>query len=288
MRNRAFFFSLRYHGRMERFFDAHAHAQFPAYAGEHDDVVRRAQDAGVDLILVGTEKGTSADAIALAERFDGVWAAVGLHPTHVSPRDFVDPQEIADAGDGHDAESFDYDAYRAMAEHPKVVAIGECGLDYFRLDPGTARVQQEALVAQLQLAADVRKPVTIHCRDAFADLIALFRDNRRLLGDEPGTIHFFTGTEADARDLMDLGFSLQFGGVITFAKEYEDLVRFVPLDRIVTETDAPYVAPVPYRGKRNEPAYVVEVARKVAELRGIGVEEVRDQVRRNARRIFGI
>lgn len=273
---------------MERYFDAHAHAQFPAYGDESEAVVQRALDAGVDLILVGTERGTSADGIALAEKFENVWAAVGLHPTHTTPKEFVDEKEMADVGYAYEAETFDYDAYKLLAAHPKVVAIGECGLDYYRLDPVTAKVQQEALVGQLQLAYDVKKPVTIHCRNAFPDLIKLMRDNRAILNEEPGTIHFFTGTADEAKELMDLGFSLQFGGVITFAKMYEDLVRMVPLERIITETDAPYVAPVPYRGKRNEPAYVVEVAKKIAELKGISVEEARDQVRRNAKRIFGI
>lgn len=271
------------------FFDAHAHAHFPAYGDEAEAVVRRALDAGVEMILVGTEIGTSQGAIALAERFEtGVWAAVGLHPTHTTPMEFVDAKELADVGSAYEPEAFDPARYLALARHPKVVAIGECGLDYYRLDPETARVQQDALVAQLAVAKEAGKPVTIHCRNAFQDLVPLLRDNRAFLSDAPGTIHFFTGTLEDAHALLDLGFSLQFGGVITFARQYDEIVRSVPLARIITETDAPYVAPVPYRGKRNEPAYVTEVAKKIAELRGIGIDEVRRQVRENARAVFGI
>lgn len=273
---------------MERYFDAHAHAHFPAYGDESAAVVQRALDAGVDMILVGTEKGTSASGIALAEQYDNVWAAVGLHPTHTTQKEFVDEKEMKDVGYAYEAETFEYDLYRKLAEHPKVVAIGECGLDYYRLDPVTAKIQQEALVQQLQLAHDVKKPVTIHCRNAFTDLIALLRDNKAILNEQPGTVHFFTGTAEEAKQLMDLGFSLQFGGVITFAKVYEDIVRMVPLERIITETDAPYVAPVPYRGRRNEPAYVVEVTKKIAEIKGLELDEVRNQIRINARNVFGI
>lgn len=273
---------------MERYFDAHAHAHFPAYGDESAAVVQRALDAGVDMILVGTEKGTSASGIALAAQYDNVWAAVGLHPTHTTQKEFVDEKEMEDVGYAYEAETFEYDLYRKLAEHPKVVAIGECGLDYYRLDPVTAKIQQEALVQQLQLAHDVKKPVTIHCRNAFTDLIALLRDNKAILNEQPGTVHFFTGTAEEAKQLMDLGFSLQFGGVITFAKVYEDIVRMVPLERIITETDAPYVAPVPYRGRRNEPAYVVEVTKKIAEIKGLELDEVRNQIRINARNVFGI
>ncbi len=274
---------------MAKYFDAHAHAHFPAYGDEAADVVQRALDADVEMILVGTERGTSAGAIALAERFaDGVWAAVGLHPTHTTAKEYVDAGEMGDAAHAREPEAFDADAYRKLAAHPKVVAIGECGLDYYRLDPETARIQQEALTQQLDLAQEVGKPVTIHCRNAFADLVALLEVRRATLPERPGTVHFFTGTQEDARRLLDLGFFLQFGGVITFAKMYENLVRYVPLERIITETDAPYVAPTPYRGRRSEPAYVTEVARKVAELKGVPLEEVRETVRKNAQEVFRI
>lgn len=273
------------------FFDAHSHAHFPAYGDESVAVVQRALDADVQMILVGTERGTSESAIALAEQFEGVWAAVGLHPTHTTPAEYIDEKELGDfakAGYAHAVESVDPALYQRLAEHPKVVAIGECGLDYFRLDPETARVQKEALVAQMAVAKAVNKPITIHCRNAFPDLIEVFREHKDLLIDKPGTIHFFTGTLEEAKVLLDMGFYLQFGGVITFAKMYEEIVRAIPLERIITETDAPYVAPVPYRGKRNEPAYVVEVGKKIAEIKGIGLEEVRKQVRENVRTVFGV
>lgn len=282
--------TIRYRNVMEsRYFDAHTHAHFPAYGDESRAVVKRAQDIGVDMILVGTEKGTSQGAIDLAVAAgEGVWAAVGLHPTHTTPPEFVDPQELADVGHAYEAEVFEIETYRRMAQHPKVVAIGECGLDYYRLDPVTARVQQDVLIQHLHVSHEVQKPLTIHCRNAFHDLIPLLKNHKELLINEPGTIHFFTGTQDDAKALMNLGFSLQFGGVITFAKVYEELVRYVPLERIITETDAPYVAPVPYRGKRNEPAYVVEVVKKIAALKVLDETEVRTTIRENVKRVFKI
>jgi len=273
---------------MSAFFDAHAHAHFPAFGDEAEAVVRRARDQGVEMILVGTELGTSKGAIALAERFqDGVWAAVGLHPTHATEQEFVDEQEMGSAGK-RAYEPFDPERYLELARHPKVVAIGECGLDYYRLDEATAKAQKEVLLGQVEIAREAGKPITVHCRNAFPDLISLLREHRAALGDIPGTIHFFTGSLEQARELLDLGFFLQFGGVITFARDYDAVVRYVPLERIVTETDAPYVAPVPYRGRRNEPAYVIEVAKKLAELKGVGLAEVRARVRENARQVFGV
>lgn len=273
----------------QKFFDAHAHAHFPSYGDESHEVVERALAAGVEMILVGTEYGTSASGIALAEKFkDGVWAAIGLHPTHAVQADHVDTGEFGPDAAPREAEVFDVARYRELAVHPKVVAIGECGLDFFRRDSASVKLQEAALLSQLELSREVGKPVTIHCRDAFPELIELFKSHRELLLPEPGTIHFFTGSVAEARELMDLGFSLQFGGVITFAKQYEEVVQYVPLDRIITETDAPYVAPVPYRGRRNEPAYVVEVVRKIADLKGLSGLEVSDQVRKNVKRVFGV
>ncbi len=141
---------------------------------------------------------------------------------------------------------------------------------------------------QIELAREVQKPLMIHCRDAFKDLIDVLVACPVSHVSNPGIIHFFTGTPDDARKLLDLGFSFTFGGVITFARDYDEAIKFIPLDRILSETDAPYVAPVPYRGKRNEPAYVVEVVKKLAELKGILVEEMAGHIFQNAQRIFQI
>jgi TatD DNase family protein len=277
-----------------RFFDAHTHVQFSGFDADRDAVMQRAEAAGVHMINVGTQRDTSAAAIALAEKYAGAYAAIGLHPVHTS-KSFHDAQEL---GGGDAAKSFtsrgeifDMEKYRVLALHPKVVAIGECGLDYFRFSDDESREEQikkqkAAFVAQLELARAVQKPIMIHCRNAFADVIEMLK--REPAGAKAGVIHFFTGTTEDARQLLGLGFSFTFGGVVTFARNYDDAIKLIPLDCILSETDAPYVAPAPYRGKRNEPAYVTEVVKKLAELKGVPQEKMAAQILENARRIFSI
>ncbi|MEK9148137.1 MAG: TatD family hydrolase, partial [Patescibacteria group bacterium] len=175
------------------------------------------------------------------------------------------------------------------AGRPKVVAIGECGLDYNRIrnqELGIRERQKEVFVQQIELAKELKKPLVIHCRKAFDDLIQIL-DSLFLIPDSPaGVVHFFSGSWDDAKSLLDLGFYLSFGGVITFARDYDQVVKHVPLERLLIETDAPYVAPLPYRGKRNEPLYISEVAKKIVELKAITFEEVADTTTANAVRLF--
>ncbi len=277
-----------------QFFDAHTHAQFSAFDEDRDEVMQRASDAGVVMLNVGTERRTSAGAIALAERYDGAYAAVGLHPIHTS-RSFHDAEELG-GGDAAKAftskgEVFDGEYYRDLARHPKVVAIGECGLDYFRLkddDERGAKIaqQKEAFLEQISLSRQLGKPLMIHCRNAFPDLIAILKSNRR--DHQAGVVHFFTGTADEARELLDLGFSFTFGGVVTFARDYDEVIRTIPMDRILSETDAPYLTPTPHRGTRNEPVYVVETVKKLAGLKGISPEEMAATTVANAKRIFNV
>jgi TatD DNase family protein len=285
------------------FLDAHTHVQFSGFDADRDAVIQRALDAGVQkMIVIGTQKDTSRAAVALAEKYpDNVRAVIGLHPIHTS-RSFHDAQELG-GGDAAQAftsrgEVFDVDYYRALALDPTTVAIGECGLDYFHFNDDEPREvqiekQKAAFLAQIQLAKDVKKPLMIHCRDAFADLIEFVRPHARELS--PGVVHFFTGTPDDARRLLDMGFSFTFGGAITFPPrkgktqgDYDEVIKLIPIDRIMSETDAPYVAPAPFRGKRNEPAYVVHVVARLAELKGVSTEEMKAQIEENARRVFGI
>ncbi len=272
------------------FFDVHTHTQFAAFKDDQDAVIRRALDAGVWMVNVGTQQDTSAAAVATAERYtEGVYATVGLHPIHTE----ASHHDAKELGEGSAAtaftsrgEEFDYAYHKALAEQPKVVAIGECGLDYYRLGEETKKRQQRVFEQQIALASEVRKPLMIHCRNAFADLISYLQATSYKL--QPGIIHFFSGTIEDAKKLLELGFSFSFGGVITFARDYDEVVRYIPLDRILLETDAPYVTPVPYRGKRNEPVYVVEVAQALAKIKGLPSETVARASVANAEVIFGV
>jgi TatD DNase family protein len=284
---------------MPPFFDSHTHVHFAAFKDDYREAVARARDAGVRMITIGTQLDTSRRAIAVAHEFpEDVWATVGLHPIHTEAS-FHDEHEL---GDGAAAtaftsrgEAFDHDAYRELAIDPKVVGIGEFGFDYFHLGPESKGKQLAAFDAQMRLAHEVGKPLMIHCRDAFPDLIAAIRERRALLRvPEPGVVHFFTGTVEDARALLDLGFSFTFGGAVTFPGKkgmpgrYDEVVRFIPADRILSETDAPYVAPQSHRGERNEPAYVVEVAARLAQLKGLSFETMQAAIRENAARVFAI
>jgi TatD DNase family protein len=280
------------------FFDAHTHLQFGAFDEDRDAILARAREAKVKMINVGTESHTSRLAVELAEKAgDGVYAAIGLHPTHTA-QSFHDEQELGkiDLAKAHaaDGEIFDTTYYRQLAASPKVVAIGECGLDYFRLNSVESHdvqimKQRDSFLAQIAFAEEIKKPLMIHCRNAFADLIGILKSaHPHGNGASPGALHFFTGTPDDARALADLGFSFTFGGVITFARNYDLVIERLPIDRILSETDAPYVAPEPYRGTRNEPTYVIEVVKKLAELKKVSLEEMRHQLWENARRVFAI
>lgn len=274
--------------------DIHAHVNFNAFREDGDAVVKRALAEQVGMILVGSQYDTSQRAIKYAERYpEGVWAAVGLHPIHLVPFE-VDAGELGESG-GKEIpgfktrpEVFDYKKYKELALHAKTVAIGECGLDYYRTGQSNEekKRQHDTLREHIRLACEVKKPLIIHCRNAYHDLYPILKEENA--GEVGGTIHFFVGTWDDAQKFLDLGFHLSFTGVITFARNYDKVVRKAPLERIMVETDAPYVAPVPYRGKRNEPLYVSEIAAKIAELRGVSYEEVTRATTQNARRLFRI
>jgi len=275
----------------QRLIDVHTHAQFAAFSEDRDAVIRRALDAGIWMINVGTQKDTSYSALELAHKYEGVFATVGLHPIHTE-KSYHDEQELGASEEAKGftsrGEDFDYDFYKNLAGDPKVIAIGECGLDYYRLVEDTKNKQTEVFIKQIELAREIKKPLMIHCREAFADLIGILEKHLTTTHHNPGVCHFFTGTTDDAKKLMDLGFSFSFGGVITFAREYEKLIKFISLDRILLETDSPYVAPLPYRGKRNEPLYVEEVAQKIAKILGKDFAEIARITTENAINIFGL
>jgi len=227
-------------------------------------------------VIVGVDLGESRKAVALAEQYDFLWAAVGVHPTD-------NPEEVFDEG-----------AFAELVQHPKVVGIGECGLDYFRgADAAGKEAQRVLFLQQVALADAVGKPLIIHCRpsagttDAHEDMFALLEEYAARTGKLiPAIAHFFTATPEIMQKYLALGCYISFPCVITFTKQYDEAVRTVPLDRLLVETDSPFAAPASHRGKRNEPAYVIETVQRIAELRGAAPDEIAAVTLKNAQTVF--
>lgn len=280
--------------------DIHTHVNFKAFEEDSHEAIKRALDDGVGMILVGSQNSTSKRSIEYANQYPNqpVFAAVGLHPIHLESME-VDDQELGQAGLGFKtrAEQFDYEYYKELAQDPKVVAIGEVGLDYYRTE-GTRAIQkqQDVFRQQIELALETKKALMVHCRKAHGDCIAILKEYYPLnpkpstLNPFCGDIHFFEGTLEQAREYFKLGFTVSFTGVITFknAHHHQTLVKELPLKRILLETDAPYITPEPHRGERNEPRFVRLVAQKVAELKGISLEEVEKVTTETAKKVFGL
>lgn len=258
------------------FIDSHSHLDVPNYDADRDEVIARARAAGVELMLeiAGSDigKGSLAPGLKLAEEHEFIYAAVGLHP--------------------HEASLYDAQLEQTLLEcsrHPKVIGWGEIGLDYY-YDNSPREVQKQVFCRQLELAIERRLPVIIHTRDAEDDTISLLREHWAQVGGSEigGIIHCFTGTQALADAALQMGFHISFSGVVTFktAEELRNVARSVPMDRLLIETDCPFLAPIPYRGKRNEPAFVVETAKKLAELKQSSVEKIADTTSSNFRRLF--
>lgn len=254
--------------------DTHCHLSDPALAGELPAVLTRARAAGVTrCVAIATDPADAQQVLEIAGRHREVWAAVGIHPNHVGEARLCEMQQIAQ-----------------RAGHPRVVAIGETGLDFFRdarNNPKLQQQQKDFLWAHLDLARQHRLPVVIHNRSADADLLEIFRAHQP--GFRPwGVMHCFAGNQAFAEACLELGLWLSFTGLVTFKKNdaVRDLIRQMPLDCLMLETDAPYLAPEPYRGQRNEPAHLPRVAGVVAEVKGLLVEEVARITSANAQRFF--
>ncbi len=254
--------------------DTHTHLDFPQFDADREAVIQRAQAAGVGLMInVGADLESSRAAVALAEKYECIYAAVGVHPHEAKKLDGAALAELRD-----------------LATHPQVVAVGEIGLDFYR-DLSPRDVQRRAFQAQLAWAGRLGKPVIIHDREAHDEALAILTDwvaaapERRC-----GVFHCFSGDLAMARRAVALGFYLGVDGPITYqnARKLPETVKWLPLDRLLIETDCPYLTPHPHRGKRNEPAYVRLVAERIAALKGISVEELAQATTANARRLFGL
>jgi TatD DNase family protein len=299
------------------FFDAHAHINFQAYKDDAPEVIRRAYDAGVAMLVVGSQIDTSRRAVSYAETYPSLWAVVGLHPIHLVDT-YVDLQEVGEEGTEGVAfhtrsETFNDQAYRELAQHPRTVGIGECGIDYYRIPEreNASEVREKQLSvfrSQITLAQDLALPLMVHVRNGDPEedsgVWAAHEDTINVLATmyEPwdrvrprGMIHCYSGTWEQSERYLNLGFNLSFTGVITFvpSKRWRDAtaalwesVRRVPMDRFHVETDSPYLTPAPHRGKQNEPQFVRHVAEKVAELRGVSVEEVARATTENTLQLF--
>jgi TatD DNase family protein len=277
-----------------QFVDVHSHVQFNAFSEDFDEVIKRSIDTDTWMINVGTNLRTSKESVAMSEKYpEGVFSIIGLHPIHTSAS-FHDKDEIGEEGEPFNSkgEEFNIEEFEKLISHPKVVGVGECGLDFFRIE-GDKEIyiekQIKAFESQIELAVKYDKPLMIHCRDAYPEVLKILEEKKKVHGDRlRGNFHFFVGSLETAQNILELGFNFSFTGVITFAKQYEDLVRVAPLDRIFSETDCPYVAAVPYRGSRNEPVYVSEVVKKIAEIKGLDLEVVKAQLVKNACDFFGL
>ncbi len=255
-----------------KYIDIHCHLNLPEFDLDMADVISRAKQKEVGMIVVGVDKQSSEKAVKIAEKNENIWSVIGLHPADNA------------------SEVFDYDFYKNLALHPKVVGIGETGLDYFHGKAEDRPRQVEVFEKQIALANEVKKPLMLHIRNglkegnAYADAIEILKKHSKV----HGNVHFFAGSLQDAHEFIKLGFKLSFTGVLTFARNYDEIVKNIPLNMIMSETDAPYVAPIPYRGQRNEPSYVIEVIHKIAEIRGETVDKVGKTLLENVKTTFNL
>jgi len=251
--------------------DSHCHLDDPRYDADREEILRRAREAGIEhFVTIGCDLETSRAAVTLAEQHPFISATVGVHPHEVKR-----------------IEAGWYDALQALAKSKRVVAYGEIGLDY-HYDHSPREIQRECFREQVRLARVLNLPIVIHTREAQEDTMTILREEKA--AEVGGVFHCFAGDAWLTKDALGLGFYLSFSGVITFqnATMLRDLVKTVPLDRMLIETDSPYLTPAPHRGRRNEPAYVRFVAEKIAEIHGIGVEDIEDITTQNAKRVFRI
>lgn len=252
---------------MPKYFDVHSHLNSSQFENDLDEVVKRLKETETHTIVVGVDLETSKQAVELAEKHDGVYACVGIHPVD-NPK-----------------ESFEVEKFNKLISSQKVVAVGECGFDFFHADKSQDYERQKKLfLDQIDFAILHNKPLMIHAREAYEELLEILESFK---GKVRGNIHFFAGDARVAQRLFDLGFTVSFTGVITFTHDYDEVIKTAPLGMIMSETDSPYLAPVPYRGKRNEPMYVSEITKRIALIRGEDEEVVRSALVNNALRMIG-
>lgn len=271
------------------YIDTHAHVNFNAFKDDVDEVIKRSLETSVFMINVGSQYSTSKRAVEMAEKYEGVYAAIGLHPIHVSLTPTLSLNR--ERGQGREGEEFDFQKYLELARNPKVVAIGEMGLDYYHIEKGSGvekvkDKQKQVFLEGIKLSNAVQKPMIIHCREAYGNLLEILKDNPI---DKKGVIHCFVGNLKTAKEFINLGYKIGLNGIVTYSESHDRLIREISPDDILLETDCPYLTPWPLsKNERNEPVNVKYVAEKISHLKNISVEEAKTITARNAKEVFGI
>ncbi|MFQ5662074.1 MAG: TatD family hydrolase [Candidatus Paceibacteria bacterium] len=264
-----------------KYFDIHSHINFSHFDEDRDEVIKRMHKERVWVITVGTDLKTSKEVVDLADKHENIFATIGLHP---------------ESTQGKALGTFNAEDYNGLVKNKKVVAVGECGLDYYRIrndESGIRKQQKENFVSQIEFALENDLPLMLHFRpsgktmDAYEDGLEILSSYHKTCGEKlRGNAHFFAGSLEIAKKFLNIGFTLSFTGVITFANAYDEIIKYAPLEGIMAETDCPFVAPVPHRGERCEPIYVKEVAKRIAQIRGENEDVMAETLVSNAFRVF--
>jgi len=259
--------------------DAHCHLNFQTFVSDVEEVIGRAKDKDINIINVGTALDSSKTAIELAEKYPGLYATVGIHPHHADKLELNWEVE-----------------FEKLAKHPKVVAIGETGIDYFRYESNgitNKNLQRKLFAKQIKIAHRLDLPLMIHNRQAGEDILKVLNENKPLLKNLPGLFHCFSGDVEFLKKVLNLGFYVGFDGNITYpgiakgeTTALFDLIKYAPIDKIISETDSPYLTPIPHRGERNEPSFVKFVVEFIAEVKNLTKKEVAEKTSKNATNLF--
>lgn len=288
---------------MPKYIDIHAHTNFKAFEEDRDEVISRALENDTWVINIGTQYDTSKKAVEMTNDYPtGVYSCIGLHPIHTG-KSYHDVSELGEEGQEFTSrgEIFDKEKYRELVKLGKVVGIGECGFDYYHLNEDSIEKQKIAFITQIELANELGLPLMLHVRNnptdkthnAYFDVYELIKKYSDVGRPIKGVSHFFAGSIEDMKRFVEIGVYISFAGPITYKPkpeicDYIGVIKETPINMILTDTDSPYVAPVPHRGKRNEPVYVQEIIKKIAEIKSLPENEVAGAIFENAKRVFGL
>jgi TatD DNase family protein len=284
-----------------KYIDIHCHLDSEDYDLDRDEVLARMKEREIGAITIGADLESSKRAVEIAEANENIWVCIGIHPEGISPKSYgAGPEHsklpeksdntVSALGQKDKALETVLSDFSGLVQFPKVVGIGECGLDYFHLKDESEKINQKELFeSQIQFALKCDKPLMLHIRDAYGDALEILENYKKEAAEKlRGNIHFFAGDVSVAKIFLDLEFTMSFTGVITFTHDYDEVIKYLPIDSIMSETDAPFVAPIPFRGKRNEPAYVAYIVKKMAEIRAEDETVLNNAIINNAKKVFGL